>query len=43
MVWMFTFISEVIKHDLPADEIRRAIEDYIKFEFSGWRAMMNIK
>ncbi len=41
MVWMFSFISEVIKHDLSADDIRCAIEDYIKFEFIGWRAMMN--
>ncbi len=40
-VWMFSFISEVIKHDLPADEIRRAIEDYIQFEFGGWRTLMN--
>lgn len=43
MVWMFSFISEVIKHDLPADEIKRAIEDYIQFEFAGWRALMNTK
>lgn len=43
MVWMFSFISEVIKHDLPADEIKHAIEDYITFEFSGWRALMNAK
>lgn len=43
MVWMFAFISEVIKHDLPADEIKRAIEDYIQFEFTGWRALMNTK
>ena len=41
IVWLFSFISEVIKHDLPADEIRRAIEDYILFEFNGWRALMN--
>ena len=41
IVWMFSFISEVIKHDLSADEIRRAIEDYILFEFNGWRALMN--
>ena len=41
MVWMFAFISEVIKHDLPANEIKRAIEDYIQFEFTGWRALMN--
>ena len=43
MVWMFSFISEVIKHNLPADEIRRAIEDYIQFEFGGWRSLMNTK
>ena len=42
-VWMFSFISEVIKHNLSADEIRRAIEDYIKFEFGGWRTLMNTK
>lgn len=41
MVWMFSFISEVIKHQLTSDEIRRAIEDYIAFEFTGWRALMN--
>ena len=41
IVWLFSFISEVIKHDLPANEIRRAIEDYILFEFNGWRALMN--
>jgi len=43
MVWMFGFISEAIMHDLPADEIKRAIEDYIQFEFTGWRALMNTK
>ena len=43
MVWMFSFISEVIKHNLPADEIKHAIEDYILFEFTGWRALMNTK
>lgn len=42
MVWMFSFISEVIKHELSAEEIRKAIEDYILFEFAGWRALMNI-
>ena len=40
MVWMFNFISEVIKHNLPANEIKRAIEDYITFEFAGWQALM---
>ncbi len=41
MVWMFSFISEVIKHQLKHDEIKSAIEDYIEFEFNGWRALMN--
>ncbi len=41
MVWMFNFISEVIKHDLKPREMKKAIEDYIQFEFSGWRAIMN--
>ena len=41
MVWMFGFISEVIKHELSAHEIKRAIEDYIQFEFTGWRALIN--
>lgn len=40
---MFGFISEVIKLNLSADEIKRAIEDYIQFEFTGWRALMNTK
>jgi AcrR family transcriptional regulator len=41
MVWMFNFISEIIKHDLKPREMKKAIEDYIQFEFSGWRAIMN--
>ena len=41
MVWMFNFISEVIKHNLSAQETKKAIEDYILFEFAGWRALMN--
>jgi AcrR family transcriptional regulator len=40
-VWMFSFMSEVIKHKLSAKEIEKAIEDYIQFEYSGWRALMN--
>jgi len=41
MVWMFSFISEVIKHQLNPQEVKQAIEDYIIFEFTGWRALMN--
>ena len=43
MVWMFNFISEVIKHQLSTEEIRCAIEDYLAFEFTGWRALMQSK
>lgn len=42
-VWMFSFITEVIKHKLSREEIEKAIEDYIQFEYSGWRALMNHK
>lgn len=41
LVWMFNFISEVIKHQLKPQEIEKAIQDYIQFEFAGWRALMN--
>lgn len=41
MVWMFSFISEVIKHKLNPQEVKQAIEDYIIFEFTGWKALMN--
>ncbi|WP_028911075.1 TetR/AcrR family transcriptional regulator [Prevotella sp. MA2016] len=41
VVWMFSFISEIIKHQLSAQEIKKAIDDYIQFEFVGWRALMN--
>ncbi|MEE1063619.1 MAG: TetR/AcrR family transcriptional regulator [Paludibacteraceae bacterium] len=41
MVWMFNFISEIIKHKLKPEEIKNAIEDYIQFEFTGWKALMN--
>ena len=40
-VWMFSFISEVIKHHLQPEEIKRAVEDYIHFEFIGWRNIIN--
>lgn len=41
IVWMFSFISEMIKHELSSQEMKEAIEDYIKFEYSGWLALMN--
>ncbi len=43
MVWMFSFISEVMKHNLSPKEIEEAITDYMHFEYTGWRAIMNQK
>ena len=40
-VWMFSFMSEIIKHQLSAKEIEKAINDYILFEYNGWRELMN--
>lgn len=43
LVWMFNFISEVIKHQLKPQEIQQALEDYMAFEFIGWRVLLNHK
>lgn len=40
-VWMFSFIAEIIKHKLKPNEIEKAIEDYIHFEYTGWRELLN--
>lgn len=40
-VWMFSFISEIIKHNLSLKETEWALEDYIRFEYDGWRLIMN--
>ena len=39
-VWMFGFMSEIIKHKLSPKEIENAIEDYIHFEYTGWRKLL---
>lgn len=40
-VWMFSFISEIVKHDLKPKEIEKVIRDYIQFECAGWRSLIN--
>jgi len=40
-VWMFSFISEIIRHQLSPEETERAIQDYIQFEYRGWRMILN--
>lgn len=41
-VWMFTLLEEILMHDLPEDETRAALSDYIRFELIGWKKMMQI-
>jgi len=41
-VWIFTLLEEILMHDLPEDEIRSVLSDYINFELIGWRKMMQI-
>ncbi len=39
-VWMFTMFCEIIKHRLPPREAERVVQDYITFEYSGWRELI---
>ncbi len=41
-VWMFTLLEEILMHDLPEDETRSVLSDYIQFEFTGWMKMMKV-
>jgi AcrR family transcriptional regulator len=41
-VWMFTLLEEILMHDLPEEETRSALSDYIRFELIGWKKMMQI-
>lgn len=41
-VWIFTLLEEILMHDLPEDETRAALSDYIRFELIGWKKMMQI-
>lgn len=40
-VWMFNFILEIVKQRLTPDEIEKAVNDYIEFEFIGWQNIIN--
>jgi len=40
-VWMFNFIAEIIKHRLSPEETEKTVEDYILFEYTGWRELLN--
>ena len=41
-VWMFTLLEEILMHDLPEEETRSVLSEYIQFELIGWRKMMKI-
>ena len=41
-VWLFTLLEEILMHDLPEEETRAALSDYIRFELVGWKKMMQI-
>jgi AcrR family transcriptional regulator len=41
-VWMFTLLEEILMHDLPEDETRSVLLDYIQFEYTGWKKMMKV-
>ncbi|MCR5709358.1 MAG: TetR/AcrR family transcriptional regulator [Bacteroidales bacterium] len=41
-VWMFTLLEEILMHDLPEEEVRSVMSDYIQFEVIGWRKMIRI-
>jgi len=42
-VWMFSLIEEIIMHKVHGDDLERAIHEYLKFETSGWRHVINIQ
>ena len=41
-VWMFTLLEEILMHDLPEEETRAVLSDYVRFELIGWKKMMQI-
>ena len=41
-VWMFTMFEEMLMHEMNMTEIRRMIEEYIKFETCGWKHILQI-
>ena len=41
-VWMFTLLEEILMHNLPEEETRSVLSEYIQFELIGWRKMMKI-
>ena len=40
-VWMFNLLCEVIKHDVSQEETERVVREYLRFEYIGWRDLIN--
>lgn len=41
-VWMFTMFEELLMHRIAGDEMERIVNEYIKFEITGWRHILRI-
>lgn len=41
-VWMFTMIEEIMMHNIHGDDLANAVNEYIKFEISGWKSVFNL-
>ena len=41
-VWKFTMLEEIIKYNIPSDELEKIIEEYVKFEVNGWRELIEV-
>lgn len=41
-VWMFTLFEELIMHKVSPEETEKIVSEYITFEITGWRELMNV-
>ena len=40
-VWMFNLLCEIIKHNVSQEETERVVREYLRFEYIGWRDLIN--
>ena len=41
-VWMFSFVEELIMHDVQKEEFDTILKEYLVFETTGWKELMKI-
>lgn len=41
-VWMLTLFEEILMHKLRPKDTRQVLDEYIRFEITGWRELMKI-